>query len=118
MCCLRYAYVLNRPSKFGHPTLTATSKMAFAVMRNGLRTSAANRYCKHRPGLAGLTKTVAYCDRAALSLDVKAYGTTMYSVASVQSGTGRKPLMTASTPRREHAETDKLDQKDLTRQKG
>lgn len=43
---------------------------------------------------------------------------TMYSVAAVQSGKGRKVVTTASTLRREHAETDKLDQKDLTRQKG
>lgn len=92
--------------------------MALAAMRNGLRTSAGNRCCKYWPGLAGLSKTVAYFDRAALSVDVTAYGTTMYSVAAVQSGTGRKPFMTTSTLRREHAETDKLDQKDLTRQKG
>lgn len=72
--------------------------MAIATMRSGLTTSAGIRCRGNWPGLADLTKPNAH--------------------AAMQRATGRRMLVTASSVQKEHAETDKLDQKDLTQQKG
>ena len=58
------------------------------------------------------------CARAASQPNKRVSENAAFCDAAVQRMTGRRMLMTASSLAREHAESDKLDQKDLTRQKG
>lgn len=89
-----------------HFPTDAQVKTALATMRMRVTTSVINRAPGGRLGYAGLC--VASHDHGG-----------KYRTAAMQRVAGRgRMLMTASTVQQEHAKTDSLDQKALTRQKG
>ena len=96
--------------------------MTFHLLRSGLFASVGTRQYVSRRGLPGLTICNAHAacsgcakqprDQVSLALTSLRWNAAAHKHAIF------RPLVTRTAAQREHAETDNLDQKDLTKQKG